>query len=61
MLKGIRETFHEILDELDDQVIFSVSEQRLKAEIIERLLYLATHDTPQQEWKADVLRSLPLR
>jgi hypothetical protein len=32
----------------------------MKADIIERLLYLATHDTPQEEWKAEMLSNLPL-
>ena len=59
---SIRETFHDILEELDEQaVVLSVSEKRLKADIIEQLLYLSTHHTPQDEWKAKVLNTLAIR
>jgi hypothetical protein len=60
-LQSVRETFHAIMDELDELYVFPVTNRNMKAAIIERLLYFATHDTPQDEWKAAVLSSLPLR
>jgi hypothetical protein len=59
---SIRETLYDILNELDEQaVVLSVSEKRLKADIIDQLLYLSTHHTPQDEWKAKVLNTLASR
>ena len=60
-LQGVRDTFHEIMDELDLLYVFPVTNRNMKATIIERLLYLATHDTPPDQWKAKVLSTLPLR
>lgn len=61
-LKSVRDVFHAILEELDDQVVvLSISEERLKADIIEQLLALVAHNTPQDEWKEKVLSTLPLR
>ena len=37
-IKSIRDTFHDIMEELDEQVVFRVDEQRLKADIIERAI-----------------------
>ena len=56
-IESIREIYYDILEELDGRVVFSVSEQRLKAAIIERLLDCATDGTPRDEWKIRVLSS----
>jgi hypothetical protein len=58
---SLRDTFYEILEETDDLVSLGVSPQRLKADIVERLLVLATDGTPQNQWKSKVLSSLSLR
>ena len=60
-IESIRETFHDIMEELDEQLAVSVGEQRLKATVIERLLDLATDGTPQDEWKSQVLSAWSLR
>jgi hypothetical protein len=57
-IANIREAYYDILEELDTRLVFSISEQRLKATIIERLLDLATDGTPKDEWKARILSSL---
>ena len=60
-MQSLRETFHDILEEMDDQVSLGVNPHRLKADIVMRLLDLATDGTPQDEWKSKVLSSLSLR
>jgi hypothetical protein len=61
LLQRLRETFYDVLDETDDLVSLGVNPHRLKADIVERLLVLATDGTPQDEWKSKVLSSLSLR
>jgi hypothetical protein len=46
---------------MDEQVLLQVNAVRLKAAIVERLLELASDDTPKDEWKSKVLSSLSLR
>jgi hypothetical protein len=60
-LQKLRDVFYDILDEMDEQVLLQVNAVRLKAEIVERLLELASNDTPKDEWKSKVLSSLSLR
>ena len=61
VLGNIRETFHEIMEELGGRDAFGISEQRLRTAVIKELIDLATNNAPRQEWKAAVLSSLPLR
>jgi hypothetical protein len=49
------------MEALDGQGQNVLTQKSLKADIIEQLLFLAMEDTPQNEWKAKVLSSLPLR
>jgi hypothetical protein len=58
---SLRDTFYDVLEETEDLISLGVNPQRLKADIVERLLVLATDGTPQDEWKSKVLRSLSLR
>jgi hypothetical protein len=61
-LQSVRDIFYDILEEMDEeQVSLRVNPHRLRADIIERLLAVATDGTPQDEWKTKVLRSLSLR
>ena len=61
VMRSIRDTFYDILDETDDLVSLGINPHRLKADIIEQLLALVTDGTPQDEWKSRVLGSLSLR
>ena len=61
VLGHIRETFRDILEELGPAVASSARGQRLKAAIIEELIDLASDGKPQDAWKVEVLRRLPLR
>jgi hypothetical protein len=61
LLQSIRATFYDIMEALDGQGHGVLTQKSLKANIIEQLLFLAMEDTPQNEWKAKVLSSLPLR
>jgi hypothetical protein len=61
VMRSIRDTFYDILDETDDLVSLGVNPHRLKADIIEQLLALVTDGTPQDEWKSRVLSGLSLR
>lgn len=47
-LESIRDTFHDIVRELEEQEVLLVggSDQRLKATIVEQLLELVTDGTP---------------
>ena len=58
---NLRDAFYEILEETDHLVSFGVSPQRLKADIVARLLVLATDGTPQNQWKSKVLSNLSRR
>jgi hypothetical protein len=60
-LQSVRDTFYDILEEMDEQVSTPVNPHRLKADIVQRLLDLASNGTPQEEWKAKVLSTLSLR
>ena len=60
-MQSIRDTFYDVLEEMDDLVALGVNPQRLKADVVERLMALATDGTPQDEWKSKVLSSLSLR
>jgi hypothetical protein len=60
-MRSLRDTFYDILEETDDLVSLGVNPHRLKADIVERLLVLATDGTPQDEWKSKVLSGLSLR
>jgi len=57
-VKSIRDVYREILDEIDQLYVFPVTNQNLKATIIERILICALEGTPQDEWKSKVLSSL---
>jgi hypothetical protein len=61
VLANIRETFHDIMGELDPLGTSTLRAQRLQGAIIEELIDLASDGTPQDAWKASVLRRLPLR
>ena len=61
VLGNIRQTFQDLLKELDPAVASSDRGQRLKAAIIEELIDLASDGKPQDAWKVEVLRRLPLR
>jgi hypothetical protein len=60
-MRSIRDTFYDVLDDMDEMVSLGVNPHRLKADIVERLILLATDGTPQDEWKSKVLGSLSLR
>jgi hypothetical protein len=60
-MRSIRDTFYDVLDDMDEMVSLGVNPHRLKADIVERLILLATDGTPQDEWKSKVLDSLSLR
>jgi hypothetical protein len=49
------------MDALDEQGHGVLTQKSLKADLVEQLLFLAMEDTAQDEWKAKMLRSLPLR
>jgi hypothetical protein len=59
--KNIRATFYDIMEALDGQGQNILTQKSLKADIIERLVFLAMDGTPEDEWKAKVLSSLSLR
>ena len=61
LMRSIRATFYDVLDEMDEMVSQGVNPHRLKADIVERLLLLATDGTPQDEWKSKVLSSISLQ
>jgi hypothetical protein len=61
VLGSIRETFHDIIKEIDGSDEFNISDQKLRIAIIEELIDLASDDTPLDAWKAEVLRRLPVR
>jgi hypothetical protein len=60
-IESVRGIFYEVLDELVEPRGFILSDQRLKADIVERLLHLAIDGTPQDQWKSKVLSSLMFR
>jgi hypothetical protein len=59
----IRTVYHEIMDALESQNVLSLDldDHELKAAVIRRLIKLFTDGTPHQDWKSEVLRTLPLR
>ena len=59
----IRTVYQEIMDALESQNALSLAldDHELKAAIIRRLIKLFTDGTPHQDWKSEVLRTLPLR
>jgi len=59
--KSIRATFYDIMEALDGQGQNVLTQKSLKADVIERLVFLAMDGTPEDEWKAKVLSSLSLR
>ena len=61
VLGCIRKTFHDLMEELEGSEALSIGDQKLRIAIIEELIDLASDGTPQEAWKAEVLRRLPLR
>jgi hypothetical protein len=63
IVESVRDAFHEIMDELNEHYLLrdGDSDERMKAELIKRLLALATDGTPAREWKFKILSNLPLR
>ena len=59
----IRAAFHDILDDLANQeaFVFVGSDDELRTHIIRELMMLASRGAPLQDWKLEVLRTLPLR
>ena len=62
-MERVRAAFYEIMDALQGQDVFrpAVSDEELRAKIIQKLLELAKDGTPAQNWTSKVISSLPFR